>query len=199
MTEIKSALELALARTENIEGGKETLKANDLRKDGKKLASAYLDPDGKTDEKQLLAKIKSLADNEKRWFKEGVFDVLVANLNLPANDSFTEKLQALEKALQTLLKERKQISYVFQQISQFFTQYLQSREQMAAALKKQCEPQLREKERLLEQQLGTKVRLTPEQDKEFMALLAKNYSQLDAQHNQALHQVKDQLKQMFGR
>ena len=35
MTEIKSALELALERTQDIQGDKETLKANELRNKGK--------------------------------------------------------------------------------------------------------------------------------------------------------------------
>ena len=96
-----------------------------------------------------------------------------------------------------MIKEKKQVTYIFQQVSQFFEQYMQAREQIEAGVKEQYEPKLREKERMLEQQMGAKVQLTHEQDQEFLALLSKNYSRLDEQYNQALGQVKDQLKQML--
>lgn len=198
MTEIKSALELALERTQDIQGDKETLLSNQMKNDGKKLASAFLDPGESVDDKTLATKFKELSGKEQRWLQEGVFDVLVANLLLPINDSYTDKLQQLERGLHTVINKRKQISYIFQQVAQFFSQYIQTREQLESSLKQQYEPQLREKERLLEQQMGAKIQLTHEQDQEFMSLLAKNYAQLEEQYNQALIQVKDQLKQMFG-
>ena len=46
--------------------------------------------------------------------------------------------------------------------------------------------------------MGAKVQLTHEQDQEFLALLSQNFTRLDEQYNEALQQVKDQLKQMLG-
>ena len=109
-----------------------------------------------------------------------------------------EKMKKLESGLQAVIKEKRQISYIFQQVGQFFSQYIQSRDQLEEAVKQQYEPRLREKEQMLEKQMGAKVNLTHEQDQEYIAVLAKNYSQLEDQYNQALQQVKDQLKQMFG-
>ena len=74
---------------------------------------------------------------------------------------------------------------------------MEAREQIETGVKEQYEPKLREKEVLLEKQMGAKVHLTHEQDPEFLALLSKNYSRLDEQYNQALQQVKDQLKQLL--
>ena len=196
MTEIKSALEIALARTQDIQGDKETLKLNELKNEGKKLASAYLDQLSETGEREVASKLKSLPDSEKKPYVEGFSGVLIANLTLPSGDEFDEKLTALEKGFQTIVKDKKQVTYIFQQISQFFEQYIKTRLQIENAVKEQYEPKLREKERLLEQQMGAKVHLTHEQDQEYLALLSKNYSRLDEQYNQALGQVKDQLKQM---
>ena len=196
MTEIKSALEIALARTQDIQGDKETLKLNELKNEGKKLASAYLDQLSETGEREVASKLKSLPDSEKKPYVEGFSGVLIANLTLPSGDEFDEKLTALEKGFQTIIKDKKQITYIFQQINQFFEQYIKTRLQIENAVKEQYEPKLREKERLLEQQMGAKVHLTHEQDQEYLALLSKNYSRLDEQYNQALGQVKDQLKQM---
>lgn len=197
MTEIKSAWEIALERTKDIEGDKETLKANKVKDEGKRLASAFLDKTEGGDEKDVQAKIKALSGEEQRWLRDGFFQVMIANVNLPTVDEFREKLSLVEKGMQLVIKEKKQVAYVFQQIGQFFEQYLQSRDQLVEGLKQQYEPQLREKERLLEQQMGAKVHLSPEQDPEFTALLTKNYSQLEEQYNNALRQAKDQLQNMF--
>ncbi len=197
MTEIKSALEIALARTRDIQGDKETLKNNELKNDGKKLASSFLDPGSKVDEKEVTTVLKSFSDAERKAFSEGFSGVMLANLTLPSEDTYADKLSLLEKGLQAILKEKKQVAYVFQQVGQFFKQYMKAREQIEAAVKEQYEPKLREKERLLEQQMGAKVHLAHEQDPEYLALLSKNYSRVDAQYNQALLQVKDQLKQLL--
>ena len=196
MTEIKSALEIALARTQDIQGDKETLKNNELKNDGKKLASSFLDPGSEVGENDVSSKLKSLSGSERDPFIDGFFSVLQANLTLPQTDSFSDRLSQLEKGFQAIIKEKKQVAYIFQQVSQFFDQYLQARDQIEAGVKEQYEPKLREKERLLEQQMGAKVALTHEQDQEYLALLSKNFSRLDEQYNQAMQQVKDQLKQM---
>jgi len=196
MTEIKSALEIALERTRSIQGDKETLKMNELKNEGKKLASGYLDPFSETDEHSVISKLKALPDAEKNPFTEGFSSVLIANLSLPSDDSFTEKLKKLEKGFQALVKERKQVAYLFQQIHQFFEQYLRARVLLEGGVMEQYEPKLREMERLLEKQMGAKIHLTHEQDKEYLSVLAKNYGRLDEQYNRALQQIRDQLKQM---
>ena len=197
MAEIKSALEIALARTQDIQGDKETLKNNQLKNDGKNLASAFLDSTSDVDESKIVSNLKSLSREERKPFEEGFAGVMLANLTLPLTDAYADKLSFLEKGFQVILKEKKQVAYVFQQVSQFFEQYLEAREQIETGVKEQYEPKLREKELALEQQMGAKVQLTHEQDPEFLALLSKNYSRLEEQYNQALLQVKDQLKQLL--
>lgn len=202
MTEIKSALEIAMAKTQDIKGDKNTLKMNELKNQGKKLASEFLDPVSKVSERDVIAKLKSLPGEEKKAYVDGFFKVMLANLTLPSSDAYAEKLgerlETLEKGMQAVLKDRKQTSYIFQQIQQFFEQYLNTREQIEESVKAQYEPKLREKERALEQQMGAKVNLTHEQDQEYLALLSKNYGRLDEQYNEALQQVKDQFEQMLN-
>ena len=105
MTEIKSALEIALEKTQGIQGDKETLKNSKLKNDGKKLASAFLDPASDVDERVVLDKMKSLTSDEQKFYKEGFSDAMLANLTLPAIDTYSEKLKILEKGFQAVLKE----------------------------------------------------------------------------------------------
>ena len=196
MTEIKSALELALERTQNIKSDKETLEANDSRNRGRRLASALINP--QEEPGNPLEEIKKASGKEGRWIKEGFFQVLLANLNLPLDDQYGPKLTKLEKGFQAVIKDRKNVSYVMQQLKQFFEQYLQSRDQVGESLKQQYEPQLREKERALAQQMGATIHLEPESDPDFNAILAKNLSRLEEQYNQALQQAKEELQTLFG-
>ena len=196
MTEIKSALEIALERTKDIKGDKETLMANDRRNVGKRLASKYLNPVGeKSDPNEAF---KSHSGEEARWVKEGFFQTLIANLSLPADDSYEEGLRNFEKGFLFVIKEKKQLNYLFQQLEQFFRQYLQTRDQVQDQLKQQYEPKLREKEKLLAKQMGGQIHLTPEADPEFIDILSKNLSRLEAQYYQALGQIKDELGRLFG-
>ena len=194
MTEIKSALELALERTQDIKGDKETLLANERRQDGKRLASKYLQPE---DEKiDPATEFKKYDTNEGSFVREGFFETILANLTLPADGEYKDRLQLLEAGVQLVTKERRQAAYLFQQIDQFFEQYLQTKEEVGEQLKVQYEPQLREKEKLLAQQMGAQVHLAPESDPEYMSLLSKNLARLEEQYNQALQQVKGELERL---
>ena len=197
MTEIKSALELALERTQDIKSDKGTLEASEQRNRGRKLASTLLNPDPEGGDP--LAEMKKLTGKETQRVKEGIFQTLLANLILPNDDTYGGKMATIEKGFQTVVKDRRQMSYIMQQLKQFFEQYLQSRDQMRENLKQQYEPQLREKERMLAQQMGAKIHLEPESDPDFMSLLAKNLSQLEEQYNQAMQQAKDELSRLFER
>ena len=73
MTEIKSALELALEHTQGIQGDKETLKANELKNKGKLLASVFLNPNEQKDGKDPISQLKSFSGKELGWVKEGFF------------------------------------------------------------------------------------------------------------------------------
>ena len=196
MAEIKSALEIALEKTAGIEGDKETLKANEYKNDGKRLASRFLsDNEEKVD---VSGELKSRADAEGRNVKEGFLHTILANLSLPTDDTYPGRIKKLEEGVHHVVKDKKSVSHLFQQIDQFFKQYLQTRDQVGEQLKQQYEPQLREKERQLAKQMGSQIRLTAESDPEYMNLLHKNLARLEEQYSQALVQVKDELTGLFN-
>jgi len=195
MTEIRSALEIALERTAGIEGDKDTLVANERRNDGKRIASRYLVGDDKKFD--VPSEFKSFSESERFSVREGFFQTLLANLSLPSDDSFSPKLKQLEQGLNLVLKDRRQVAHLFQQVDQFYRQYMQTREQVKDQLKEQYEPQLREKELRMSEQMGSEVHLSAENDPEFVSLLAKNLARLEQQYSQALVQVKDEFTSVF--
>ena len=197
MTEIKSALEIALERTKDIKGDKESLKADERKNAGRRLASSIIDPH--EDEGDAVKKLKEYKGQELAWVQEGFFQTLLANLSLPSDDSYRERLKTLEKGLNAVVKDKRRVSYIFQQLEQFFQQYLQTKEQVGQNLKQQYAPRLKEKEEALAKQLGGQsVHLAPESDPEFVNLLSKNLARLDEQYHDALRKLKEDMKQLIG-
>ena len=71
MTEIKSALEIALERTKDIKGDKETILANERTNDGKRIASRFLNPNEEKSEPEK--ELKQFGSQEGRFVREGFF------------------------------------------------------------------------------------------------------------------------------
>lgn len=196
MGEIKSALQIAMERTESVKGNKESLMAHEKRQDGKRIASKFLmEPD--VTKSYLKDALKPFSGKEEKWVKEGFLETIMSNMSLPNREIDLQVLPRIEEVLLLFIKEKKQVSYIIDQVKQFFSQYLQNREQIRQHLEEQFQPKLREKEQQLAQQLGAHVELSPEQDPEFVEYLHRQYGQLDEQYQQALDQVKEQIKSLF--
>lgn len=193
---IKSALEIALERTKEIEVDKESLAAHDIAEEGKRLAGRLLS--GEIDARALAAALKERKGKEADWLKEGCYSTLAANLSLPVSEEFKEKTGRLEEGFTALTGEKRQVAHLFQQINQFFEQYLQNQEQIIDALENQFAPRLREREQELARQLGSQVKLSPSQDPEFSKTLKQHLGRLEAQYSDALKQAKEQLKSLFA-
>ncbi len=197
--EIKSALELALERTADIKSDKSKLEEHDNLQKGKRLASKYLHPIEDEDKIDLEGELKKYTGKDLQHIRRGIFDVILSNISLPAEEVDTTLMNRIEEALEILVKNKKKVSSIFQQINQFFGQYLDNREQIRAGLEQQFAPRLREKAAALSQKMGSQVHLEAAADPEFVEYLRRNYSQLDEQFQEALSQMKDQIRGMFSR
>lgn len=196
MARIKSAIEIALEKSEGIKADKDTLSAHTYKNEGKKLASDFLNPEGREAQDPKEA-FKKYGDKERAWVQEGFFSVCLANLALPPDGGYETKLERLSSALQILIKDKKNLTYLFKQLGQFFGQYISTQEQVTKNLEARFEPQLRAREQQLSQQMGTPVRLQASQVPEFAALLKKNLAGLDTQYRDVLGQAKEELTRMF--
>ncbi len=192
MGKIKSALELAMEKTADLKTDKSAVKKKEISREGKVSLSLYLENPGKS---EITDKIKFYKGEELDWFRSGALETILANLTLPRLKADLEKLVPLEGALSLVSGKKKDSSAMFDQIRQLFSQYLSNLDQLEESLKQQYEPQLRQKEMQLKQQTGQDIRLSPEQDPEFMDLLAKQLSRMDQQYNGVLKQAKEQIRQ----
>jgi hypothetical protein len=194
MAQIKSALELALERTKDIKGDREGLEAKEYREIGMKLVSRA-ENEPATDLKAELAKYK---DKQLAWVREGMKQVLLSHINLPAGKDQLGRFEAVRGVFMAASRNAQAMEGYLQELGQFFEQYLAQREQLIQAVQKQLEPSLRQKEEALAKQTGRRVRLTVESDPEFAKYLNNNLDKLVAQYIQALDQIKAEVLELLA-
>lgn len=194
MTEIKSALEIALARTKNVEASKESLEASKYNTEGKKLVSRFLN-----DEKADLTKeLKSFDSSKVNWVRAGVYEALSTNLILPIDEVALKKSKRVREGFFAIIRDVKKMNRLMNQLENFLGEYLEERKRLQVAIEEQYAPRLRQKEEEMSKQMGSPVKIDPTQDPEFGQLLRKNLVMLEDRYSSVLKEVKQELDNMFG-
>lgn len=190
MSEIKSALELALERTADVKSDKTAIDAHETRQLGMKLAGRLME-NASVD---VQSELKKLERERREWALEGFRSVLISHLSLPAQESDLERLRTVASGLATVAKDKNAVGAIMDQVEQLLQQYLDNKNQMVESLRQQFEPRLRQKEQDLARQTGQQIKLDPASDPEFAKALNENMRRLQAQYNQVIDQARDQVK-----
>jgi len=190
---IKSALELALEKTADVQGDPKSVKAYERKQEGKRLVSRM------TEDKEfdLKKELKKYPPEEQNWIKEGFYEVIVSHLSLPANEEELERVRFLKRGLDEIIKDRKGLDYLFEQVEQIFNQYLQNRQQLIESLRQQFSGRLRQREEEMSRQLGRQIHLDPASDPEFSNALQQNLNRLQERYGDVIDQVRTELGHMF--
>ena len=191
MGEIKTALEIALERTETVKSDKSSVEQFEMKRRGKKLANAFLD--GEVD---LSAEIKKTQEDGRESLKRGIFDVLVTQIVLPAGKEDEKRIEKVGNGLQAVINDS-QFSVMFKQLVQLFGQYLKESAQYEQAIRQQYAPKLRQKEEELSRRMGREVRIDPFQDPEFAAFYNQHMSALKGNYETVIEQAKEEARRMF--
>ncbi|MDK2860579.1 MAG: hypothetical protein PWP25_1765 [Sphaerochaeta sp.] len=197
MAIIKSAWELALEKTENLQADPKKIKKEQLIKRGRQLAATFLMDIDATKE-GTKKQYASYVGQEKDAVKEGMAITFLSNLSLPRNATYKESFSKVLELGEILGDGNEELKELLGQLEGFFSQYLENQEDLIERMKQQFAPHLQQKQAQLQQQYGPNFTLRPEQDPEFMKLLEKQLGQLDEQYTNILNQVKDQIKQILG-
>jgi len=189
---IKTALEIALEKTENVKGDKSSIDQHEFRQQGKKLANAHLSGEGNLEET-----LKKTSADGKTSLKKGIFDVLVSQINLPSNKDDEKRLEKAGSGLAVII-EKKEFSAMFKQLLQVTGQYLDEVSHYDKAIRQQYAPKLRQKEEEVSRRMGREVRIDPMQDPEFIAFYNQHMNALKSNYEAVIEQAREQAKLMFG-
>ena len=192
MGRIKSALEIALERTESVKSDKAGIDQFEAKQKGKKLANAFLA--GGAD---LGDEIKKSPADQQKSLKQGIFDVLISQVSLPAAKEDEKRIEAAGKGLAIIINDSR-FTAMYKQLTGVLSQYLQEAAQYEQAIRQQYAPRLRQKEEELSRRMGREVRIDPFQDPEFTAFFNQHINALKGNYEAALNQVKDEARRLFN-
>ena len=192
MGKIKSALELALERTESVSGGKESIALFQAKQKGKKLANEFLSGSITSFETAL----RDEDDKARQNLKQGIFDVLISRITLPATKDDSESLERAGNGL-CLIIGNKVFNDLMKQFRQLMTQFLDEAAEYQKAIIAQYEPKLRQKEEEIARRYGQRIKIEPMQDPEFAAFFNQHMNALKGNYQSVVDQVREQAAQYF--
>jgi hypothetical protein len=194
MAHIKSALEIALERTESVKSDKAGVEQYELKREGKKIAGAFLeDPAGNPIEGAL----KRFPKDGQAAVRRGIVDILVAQISLPSMRDDLPRLENVGKGLYAVLGDKK-FATLFQQLVQALERYVSELDQYDKAIRQQYAPKLRQKEEDIARRTGRRMQLDPMQDPEFVQFYNQNMGMLKERYQTAVDQVRAQALAVLG-
>jgi hypothetical protein len=192
MGRIKSALEIALERTESVKSDKGSIDQFEAKQQGKKAANEFLEDPSRSLEDVL----KKAPKDHRKSLKQGIFDVLFSQISLPASRDDEKRIQTVGRGLQTLIPGSR-FSNLYKQFTQLAGRYLDESDQYDKAIRRQYEPKLRAKEEELSRRYGRQVQLDPFQDPEFTAFYNQNMNALKENYQASVEQVREEARRGF--
>ncbi|HVO38656.1 MAG TPA: DUF6657 family protein [Spirochaetia bacterium] len=195
MGEIKSAYQIAMENSKDIEANKELVETNRLRDEGKKLVSRLLD-DASFDVKAAL---KTFDKQQLEWVREGLIQSLLANLVLPIDEFSLKNNKRIGDAVSATVADARKISMIFSQLENFFKEYLGERKRLIEAVDRQYGQVKKKKEEELSRQLGRPVKINPAADPEYQAMIRQYLSQLDVKYTEVLDGAKEEIRTVFSK
>jgi hypothetical protein len=200
MGRIKSALEIALERTESVKADKAGINHYEWRRQGKKLANEYLKSSSSTENKtpvNLEEAIKKTAEADQAALKQGIFEVLISQIALPSSDEDRKRIDVIGKGLQLIINNV-QFTNLYRRLKDAMARYMDEAAHYDEAIRRQYAPKLRQKEEELSRRLGRNVQIDPFQDPEFVTFYNQNMNALKENYQSGIDQVRNEANRIFG-
>jgi hypothetical protein len=191
MGRIKSAIEIAMEKTESVKSDKGSIGQFEAKQRGKKLANGFL-----SEGLNLADEIKKEPAETRESLQSGVFDVLFSQISLPATKEDEKRLETVGKGLSVIIKDGR-FPAMYKQLVQALSQFLQEAAQYEQAIRKQYAPKLRQKEEELSRRMGREVRIDPYQDPEFIAFYNQHIGALKGRYDGVLDGCKAEIRNIF--
>ena len=190
--EIKSALEIAMAKVEGLGGVTE----EERRKwkyvpEGEKLAARYLKQD-----LNLVAELGKYGEDTRKCVIEGANDILTRNISLPRNDLARKNNRKAMDGLKILKSDRVSVENVYSRMRRIFDHYQeqggQQKKQAYQSLKTEFEAKVQQ---AVQQQFGTLAgaKLDVENQPQFQEEWRRLQTQLESQYDKLLDEYKQEL------
>lgn len=191
MALIKSALELALEKTEGLSVDKEELRRKDLFNQGRIAAAKALEEGIDGFETTLHAQEKALKKDEYAIFAGGVAENLLSRVVLATDQINATTLNKVGELLDRLTK--KKAASRLEKVAGLLQQYGTEVGQLKQAIGQQLGPQLRQR---AQQQGHNPATYVMEKDPAYLKVLAENLEPMRAEYQTALEALKAEVRDL---
>lgn len=191
MAEIKSTMEMVLARAARLEAeqsGAEGLGEDRLKEDGMRAGAAFMRGE-ETDLAALLAGCPAVA---RPHFIRGVAAALLRNIILPREGEQLDKAGQAMNGLVQVGRNHPELLAVFGDLTKILEQYRKHCEQLKEQLEANFAHLMPQLEAVMAQRTGQAMKLQPSQHPKYQEELQKAMDDLNGQYGRAI----DQHKQM---
>ncbi len=191
MAEIKSTLEMVLARAEKMAATVPDKQGDEeISKIGMRLAAGFMA--GESD--NLLAELEKYPQAQQPTIRRAMAKILLRNIVLPRTD---ELHAASDRALRTLplLTSSDEIVMLTDELAQILGQYNQHKEQTTQQLEDAVTSQLQQQARA--QGIETDQPIDPRRHPKYQEELSNMLTNLNNQYNDAIDQRKQSIMEMF--
>ena len=192
MGRIKSALEIALEKTENVKSDKATIGLFEAKQRGKLLANQFLAGEISS----LEAEFKKAPAEEQGSLKQGCFEVFLSQINLPSAGDDFKRLETLGNGLSVIIST-KHFAHLYSQFLGAVSQFLKEAAQYDDAIKRQYAPRLHQKEEEIAKRIGRQVKIDPFQDPEFVTFYNQHMNALKSNYENLTGDVRNQITEMY--
>jgi len=184
MARIKSAWEIALEKTRDIEIDEAKYRTDTLQKDGMALAGGYLN---NTDQKLdvVAAKYASYSPGDKAVVRSGMVSTIMSNISLPSDDIYQMRFDRTCDLVNLVTDGDAQADGLMHQIGDFLKQYLDAKSAFVDRMKAQIQQAMES---------------NPEgvNSAQYSQIISQNLKKMDSQYGDALENTKESLIQLLG-
>ena len=192
MSDIKSALEIAMEKVKNLD------KATDEERlrwkytpEGERLAIRYLKEDV-----NLVAEFSQYEEKTKPYIVQGATDVLIRYIDLPKDDLAKRNARKAMDGLKTLKSDKVGVENMYSRIRQLFDHYTQQGEQQRRQAYERLRAEFEARvQQAMQQQLGpiSGIKINVESQPQFQEEWRRVQAQLHSQYLKLLDEYKQEL------
>ena len=192
MSDIKSALEIALEKMEKLSEATEEERLKwKYAPEGEQLATRYL-----KENSNLVVELSQYHENGRKYIIESAAEVLIGNISLPKDDSAKRNNRRAMDGLKILKSDKVDVENIHSRIRYLFNHYAaqgeQQRKQAYQSIKTELDVKLQqEMQQQLSPLMGAKVDV--EKHPQFQQEWRRIQIQLDSQYLNLLSEYKREL------
>ncbi|MBO8127988.1 MAG: hypothetical protein H0Z39_02145 [Peptococcaceae bacterium] len=190
---IKSALEMALEKTANLNVDQQEIIDMELEQKGSEWAAKFL----QSKSFDLTAALKEVPQKDLPAVIKGARETFLRNIQPPSDAVIRDTNKRAMEGLMLLTDNKQHLKEIFGEMEYLFQYYVQAVQQVYAAAKNAVEQRLAQAQHKLEQQLGVRVKVKAENRPEFQIEYQRALGQLNSQYEEYLNHHKDRVRSVL--